>query len=92
MLLEFWPDYGAGPLWTEDGKAADLRSLGLPDELAEHLTVWNSQYEEDKVPLQGSGDSAWLGEGVRLLGRTRDALGPDFRVVVTEPWWGEELI
>lgn len=90
MMLEFWPDYGSGPLWTEDGKAADLRSLGLPEELAEQLTVWNSQYAEDKVPLEGSGDSAWLGEGVSLLRRTRDALGSDFQVVVTEPWWGED--
>lgn len=89
MLLELWPDYGAEPLWTEDGKAADLKSLGLPDELAEQLTVWNRKYAEDKVPLEGGGDGAWLAEGVRLLRRTRDALGSDSRVVVTEPWWGE---
>lgn len=90
MLLEFWPDYGPGPLWTEDGKAVSAQSLGLPDELAEQLTLWNTQYAEEKVPIEGSGDSAWLRAGASLLRRTRDALGPDFQVVVTEPWWGED--
>jgi hypothetical protein len=33
--LEIWPDHGDGPLWAEDGKAADLRSLGLRSELIE---------------------------------------------------------
>ncbi len=38
-FLEFWPDYDAGPLWAEDGKAVDLRSLGLPRELIDELTI-----------------------------------------------------
>ena len=88
--LEFWPDYGAGPLWTDDGKAADLAGLGLPDQLVERLTVWNGQYTEDKVPLEGSGDADWLGEGAALLRRTREALGSAFQIVVTEPWWDED--
>lgn len=25
--LEFWPDYGPGPLWTKEGKPADLGAL-----------------------------------------------------------------
>lgn len=89
-LLEFWPDYGPGPLWTEDGKPADLRSLALPSELVEELEFWNAQYAEEKIPVDGNGDSAWLGEGRSLLRRTRDALASDFEVVVTEPWWGED--
>ena len=88
--LESWPDYGSGPLWTDDGKAPDLHSLRLPFDLVERLTAWNSQYAEEKVPLEGAGDSAWLGEGAHLLRRTRDALGPGYQVVVTEPWWGED--
>ena len=91
MLLEFWPDYGSGPLWTEDGKVADLRSLDLPGELIEELESWNGRYAESKIPVDGNGDRAWLAEGRRLLGCTRDALGPDFEVVVTEPWWGDDL-
>ena len=65
ITMEFLPDCGAGPLWTEDGKAVDLNLLGLPDELVEQLTVWNHQYAKEKVPLEGSGDTAWLGEGTR---------------------------
>lgn len=92
MLLEFWPDYGAGPLWTEGGVAADLGSLGLPDELAEELASWNSRYAEGKVPVEGSGDPAWLAEGGRLLRRTRHVLGPGIQVIVTEPWWDEDPV
>jgi hypothetical protein len=89
-FLEFWPDYDAGPLWAEDGKAVDLRSLGLPRELIDELTIWNSQYAEEKLPLDGDGDLSWVSEGERLLRRTRDVVGPDISVVVTEPWWGED--
>ena len=88
--LEFWPDYGAGPLWTEDGKAADLGRLGPPDQLIERLTVWNGQYAEEKVPLEGSGDTEWLSNGVALLRWTREVLGSTVQIVVTEPWWGED--
>lgn len=88
-LLEFWPDYGAGPLWAEGGKVVDLASLGLPRELIEELVIWNRGYAEEKLPLEGSGDEAWLREGERLLRRTRAALGRGVSVVVTEPWWGE---
>ena len=87
--LEFWPDYGPGPLWL-DGKAVELHSLGLPHELARQLEAWNGRYEEDKVPLEGDGDAEWLREGTSLLRRTRSALGARFSVVVTETWWGEE--
>jgi len=86
-LLEFWPDYGPGPLWTADGKAADLGSLGLPSELVAELASWNDQYTEAKIPVEGTGDDSWLGEGRNLLRRTRVALGSDFDVVATEPWW-----
>lgn len=88
IQLEFWPDYGAGPLW-EQGKPGDLRSLGLPRELSEQLMSWNFQFEEDKVPLSGPGDAGWVAEGVRLLREVRLALGAGYSVVVTEPWWGE---
>ena len=87
IVLEFWPDYGSGPLWTEDGKAADLRSLGLPGELVGELQEWNAAYGEEKVPIDGDGDPLWLDEGVRLLNFVRVALGNTYEVVVTEPWW-----
>jgi hypothetical protein len=88
-LLEFWPDHGPGPLWTDDGKPVDLRSLDLSVDLVEQLEDWNSQYAEKKIPLEGLGDARWLNEGRNLLCRTRDALGPGYQLVVTEPWWGE---
>ena len=87
--FEFWPDYGPGPLWTEDGKPVPVDALGLPTDLAERLRAWNAKYDEDKIPVDGPGDVAWLEEGKELLRRTREALGPHCRVVVTEPWWGE---
>ncbi len=48
-LLEFWPDYGPGPLWTGSGEPADLHHIGLPEGLVEHLRTWNSRYAEDKI-------------------------------------------
>lgn len=88
-MLEFWPVYGAGPLWL-DGRAVDVHSLGLPQELARQLEVWNGQYEESKMPLEGAGDAEWLGQGMSIPHETRSALGTRFSVVVTEPWWDEE--
>lgn len=87
--LEFWPDYGAGPLWTAEGRPADLESLGLPLELVERVRSWNSRFEEDKLPIYGPGDALWTAEGVALLHSLRSVLGHDVDVVVTEPWWGE---
>ena len=89
-VLEFWPDYGPGPLWTDDGQPVDLSSLGLSRDLVERVAAWNAAYEETKVPIEGTGDDGWLSEGKRLLGAIRDAVGSEYQVVVTEPWWGEE--
>lgn len=89
-VLEFWPDYGPGPLWTADGEAVDVASLGLSADLAQRLAAWHSNYAEDRVPIEGDGDPVWLAEGVALLRDVRAELGVDYAVVVTEPWWGEE--
>lgn len=87
--LEFWPEYGTGPLWAGvDG--VDLGQLGLPIELVERLVAWNACYEDERLPMEGPGDPDWLGEGKRLLAETRTALAGSCRLVVTEPWWGEE--
>ena len=91
VTLEFWPDYGDGPVWTPDGKVADLAGLGLSHDLIAALGAWNRRYAEDKIPLDGVGDAAWLAEGRLLLRRLREALKPDHAVVVTEDWWGEDL-
>lgn len=88
--LEFWPDYGPGPVWTEDGKPVDLGQLGLDPDLVTEVAEWNGAYSEDKVPIDSPGDVAWLREGRRLLREVRSALAAEYRVVVTEPWWGEE--
>jgi hypothetical protein len=89
-VLEFWPEYGSGPLWANDGKPVDLTSLGMSEELAAEVQAWNARYAEDKVPIESTGDAAWLGQGKGLLEQIRDALGDQYQVVVTEPWWGED--
>lgn len=89
-VVEFWPDYGPGPLWGEDGKSVDPTSLGVDPDLVERVAAWNAAYGEHKVPLDGPGDSTWLHEGRQLLREIRDSLGNDYRVIVTEPWWGEQ--
>lgn len=78
-LLEFWPDYGTGPLWLRGGKPADLAALAIPADLG--------SYEEERLPLDGDGDgdAEYLALGVRLLEEVRAALTGKFRVVVTEP-------
>lgn len=88
-VLEFWPDYDRrGPLWSRDGADATA-AVGLPDELVGALRLWNSEYAEDKLPLEeGSiGDVVWLERGRSLLSAVRDAI-PEREVIVTEPWWG----
>ena len=87
--LEFWPEYNGGPLWTQDGKTADLSTLELSPELRNRLTGWNSKYEDSKLPFEAN-DSEWLDEGTTLLHDVRSELGSAYEIVVTEPWWGEE--
>jgi len=87
--LEFWPDYGTGPLWTDKGKPVYLESLGISPQLAEGVRLWNSQFEEGKIPMDGPGDAEWIAEGVDLLRQLRTDLDPSVEIVVTEPWWGE---
>jgi hypothetical protein len=88
--MEFWPDYGPGPVWTEEGVPVDLGGLGVPPALVAELAEWNAAYSEKKVPIGSAGDAAWLRDGSRLLNELRSALGPDYQVVVTESWWGED--
>lgn len=88
--VEFWPDYGPGPLWSKDGEAIDPASLGVSADLAARLGTWNGLYAESKVPLDGPGDADWLAEGKRLLAELRDEVGDQCDVAVTEPWWGEQ--
>ena len=88
-VMEFWPDYGPGPLWV-GGRAEAPESLGLEPALASALERWNEEYDEALMPVEGTGDSGYIATGVALLARVRQALAGRFRVVVTEPWWGEE--
>src|SRR5688572_27675917 len=50
-ILEFWPDYGPGPVWTDDGKPVDLAQLGVDPDLVAEVAEWNGAYSEDKVPI-----------------------------------------
>lgn len=86
--LEFWPDYGQGPLW-DAGRTIDLEDLCLPPALIERIHRWHEVYDEDRLPIDGPGDDAWLAEGKSILASIRGSL-TDIEVVVTEPWWGEQ--
>ena len=88
--VEFWPDFGRGPLWHPNGTPADPVSLGVDAQLARRLTDWNERYAETHLPIDGSGNAEYLAEGARLLREVRARVGARYRVVVTEPWWGEE--
>ncbi|MDN4175634.1 hypothetical protein QWY28_21915 [Nocardioides sp. SOB77] len=83
-VLEFWPDYGPGSVWTEAGGVpVDLGRLGVHPDLVAHVgAAWNGAYSDDKVPMDSLGDSAWLRGGKHPLGETRSALGAAHRVVV----------
>lgn len=91
-VLEWWPDYGHTPLVGDGGVAAPLNSLGLDESLCERLARWGNEYAEDKLPIDGAGDPAWIAEGVALLAEVRKAVSGRYEVVVTEPWWGEEPV
>lgn len=84
--LEFWPEYGSGPLWV-DGSPVDAAEL-LPADLAGRLATWNDAHADEKLPIDGAGDPAWMAEGAGLLAEVRAALAVTQVVVVDEPWWG----
>jgi len=86
--LEFWPDYGAGPLWL-GGRAVEPEDLELDPSLATRLRDWNARYEEWKIPLDGPGDEEWLAEGRQLLQDVRQVLGPAYELGANEDWWDD---
>jgi hypothetical protein len=88
-VIEFWPEYGEGPLWTEQGQSVDLRKLPLAADLRDRLVAWNAAYDDSRLPFEDN-DREWLDEGRRLFVEVRTVLSPGVKVVVTEPWWGEE--
>lgn len=90
--LEWWPDYGSGPLWKRSGRGGvpvDAASLGLSPNLVARLTGWNASYNENKLLPESNSDSAWISQGIKLLAEVRQHLSGTFEIVVTEPWWGE---
>ncbi|TFB84115.1 hypothetical protein E3O44_16685 [Cryobacterium algoricola] len=92
ITLEWWPDYGAGPLWRSSGRGgapAELESLALSDGLKNRLRDWNDGYEEEALPIDGPGKPAWLSEGITLLALARKELVGVAVILTTEPWWGE---
>lgn len=40
--------------------------------------------------MEGTGDPGYLAEGIDLLSAVRAAIRAEFKVLVTEPWWGED--
>ena len=91
-VLEWWPDYGSGPLWKRSGQGGvnvDAASLGLSPDLVARLTEWNASYHEDKLLPESNSDRAWISQGIELLAEVRQHLLGRFEIIVTEPWWGE---
>ena len=87
--LEFWPDYGSGPLWRH-GAAISPRDVDVDPSLAERLIRWYAEYAEDKVPLEGPGDVKWMTEGRNLLAELRRQTAGGITIVTTEPWWADQ--
>jgi hypothetical protein len=90
VTYEWWPDFVAGPLFRRTGRGgekADLSSLSLSAQLEEALRIWNEEYEEDKLPIDGPGDRDRVLRGIQLLGETRKELTGRASLIVTEPWW-----
>ena len=85
--LEWWPEHVGGPIW-DSAKSVSPEELGLAPDLIERLARWNASYGDNRLPIDGPGDPAWLQEGADLLREVRVALGERVEVVVTEPWWG----
>lgn len=89
--LEFWPDYGRGPLWNGDGQPVDGDALGLPADLSARLLGFNADYEETRLPTDGgAGDWAYLARGRQLLDDVRTAVADRAEVHATEPWWNAD--
>ncbi len=86
--LEFWPDYGGALLWDKQGKAIPLDTLPMSADLRARLEAWVTLYDDTRLPMEGSGDTAWLDLGTRLLAEVQETLAPAYDVVVSEPWWG----
>lgn len=84
--LEFWPEYGSGPLWR-GGRAIDLQTVGVEADLVRRLLAWNAEYADEKLPAGGPGDIEWIDRGRALLAGIRAAVEGEVVVVVTEPWW-----
>lgn len=62
--------------WTRDGTPASSECVALPSDLASRLSAWNATYEHAKLPIDGTGDTAWLAEGRLLRESVRSAFGP----------------
>lgn len=95
VVLEWWPEADGSLLWSTAGRGGDrveLESLPLAPALVARVRAWVGEYDEDNLPIEGPGDRAWLEAGTELLRETRVALGEDYRIIVTEPWWGEPAV
>ena len=86
-VLEWWPEYGGGLLWPEDGTTVSLESLPLRQDLRNRLRAWLSTYDDERLRLEGDGDGAWLQAGRELLRELRAALDDRYSVTIDEPWW-----
>ena len=66
-----------------------MDSLGLDRTAVESVRRWLERYDDSRLPIEGDGDSAWLGEGRVILDGLRRALAGRYEVVTHEDWSGE---
>jgi hypothetical protein len=68
--LEWWSEHVGGPLW-DSATSVSPEELGLAPDLIERLARWNASYGDNRLPIDGPGDPAWLEEGADVLREVR---------------------
>lgn len=86
-VLRVFPDYGADPVWSDEGMV-DLSSLAISDDLETELRRWNSEWEslvgtssERFRIIDRSGREKWERLGRCLADRLQSELGVNFYVI-----------
>ena len=92
ITLEWWPDFGGELLWLRSangGSRISMDKVCLSPSFQVAARAWLSKYDDSRLPISGPGDAVWVAEGIQLLDAARSQVSVRYRIVVTEPWWGE---
>jgi hypothetical protein len=91
QYIKLMTDYQCEPLWWADGERVgpfDPASLPLSDETQQELAAWAERYEHwinladpgNSPEVPASEQEAFESEGLRLWGKLRQELGPDYHI------------